>query len=69
MDGQSTAICFLPDKRIELRPLNNSRIWVLFKPGLVELPVTIGSFELLVVSGVVERQLALVVSCRRVCTP
>ena len=40
----------------------------LLKPGVVELPVRIGSFELIVVSGVVERQFAIAVPRVRVRT-
>ena len=40
----------------------------LLEPGFVEIPVSIGSFELLVVSCVVERQFAIVVPRRRVPT-
>ena len=40
----------------------------LWKPGFVELPVSISSLEFLVVSGVVERQFVRVVPHLRVCT-
>ena len=53
------------------RPGKSSRTYPFtggFLTVLAQLPIKIGSFELLVVFGVVERQFAIIVPRSRVCT-